>query len=93
MVAPVHLMWEFAIEPALAVLTFTPRHAGASHLPEILRHLAKGFQDYSVLEFPEVRISAAGESDGSRIGFMPRDGFRAPDGGGSRRAFDRLPRS
>ena len=34
-------------EPALAVLTFTPRHATAraSRLPEILRHLAEGFQN------------------------------------------------
>src|SRR5438309_8413215 len=81
-------MREFAIEPVLA-LTF--RYA--PHLPKVVGHLAKGFQNYSVLEFPEVRIPAAGESHGSRIGFMPRDGFRAPDGGGSGRAFDGLPGS
>jgi hypothetical protein len=87
------LVRKFAIEPALAVFAFAPRHAmtRASRLPEILRHLAKGFQDYSVLEFAEVWISAAGESHGSRIGIMPGDGFRTPDGGSSGWTFDRLP--
>jgi hypothetical protein len=86
---------EFSIEPALAVFAFAPRHAmaRASRLPEILRHVAEGLQDYGIVEFAEVRIAAAGESHGSRIGIMPGDGFRAPDGGSSGRAFDRLPRS
>jgi hypothetical protein len=38
------LVWEFAIEAALAVFAFAPRRAmtRASRLPEILRHFAEG---------------------------------------------------
>jgi hypothetical protein len=51
------LVREFAIEATLAVLAPAPRHGmtRALHLPEILRHVAEGFQDYGVVEFAEVR--------------------------------------
>jgi hypothetical protein len=39
----------------------------ASHLPEILRHVAKAFQDHGVVGFAEVQAAAPGECDRSRI--------------------------
>src|ERR1700719_1208097 len=72
----------YAHAPAAALLTgLGAGVTRASHLPEILRHVAKAFQDHGVVEFAEVQAAAPGECDRSRIGGMagrgpPRAGWR-----------------
>jgi hypothetical protein len=64
------LIRKIAVEPALAVLPFPPRHTHkrGSPKPEILRHLAEALEDHRVFELAKVRITTARESNRPDIG-------------------------
>jgi len=59
---------------------------------QIIRHLAKCFEDDGVAEFAEIEVAPAREDDDARVGLIVRHNLRAPNRGGAVRAFDRLSR-
>ncbi len=53
---------------SLGVITPSP-------VAEIIRHLAEALEDHRVLKFADVRITAARESDRTRVTLVARHGF------------------